>query len=217
MPDPLGGFAYTWPLYAGALIAYLIGSIPFGLGLAHLAGLGDIREIGSGNIGATNVLRTGSKGLAAMTLVLDGGKGAVAVLVAQRFGGPDMEMYAAIAVVVGHLFPVWLGFRGGKGVATTLGVLLASAWPVGALCCATWLAVAALFRYSSLAAIVSLALGVLYAWWLADALPADFPALVESRHIVLAGILAVMVIARHHANIRGLVKGEEPKIDLGGR
>lgn len=203
MPDPLGGFAYTWPFFAGALIAYLIGAIPFGFLLTRVAGLGDIRDIGSGSIGATNVLRTGSMALAALTLLLDGGKGALAVLIAQTFGS-DMAWYAGIAVVIGHLFPVWLRFRGGKGVATTLGVLIAIAWPVGVLSCLTWLAVAAAFRISSLSAIVSLALSPVYAWWLADA-----------QRVELAGLLAVIVILRHHANIRRLIKGEEPKIALG--
>src|ERR671932_455417 len=116
MPAPLGGFAYTWPFLAGAVIAYLLGSIPWGLVLTQVAGLGDIRKIGSGNIGATNVLRTGRKGLAALTLLLDALKGVVAVLIGNMFG-PDMAIIAAAFVVLGHLFPVWLGFKGGKGVA----------------------------------------------------------------------------------------------------
>ena len=203
MPDPIS-WAYAWPYFAIAFAGgYLLGSIPFGVALTRLAGLGDIRGIGSGNIGATNVLRTGHKGLAALTLVLDGGKGAAAVLIGWNFG-PDMAVTAAFAAVIGHLFPVWLRFRGGKGVATTLGVLIAIAWPVGVLSCLTWLAVAAAFRISSLAAIVSLALSPVYAWWLADA-----------QRVELAGLLAVIVILRHHANIRRLIKGEEPKIALG--
>src|SRR3954463_6601863 len=135
MPHPLGGFAYTWPLYLGAVLAYLIGSIPFGLILTRLAGLGDIRRIGSGNIGATNVLRTGNKALAAATLLLDGAKGAAAVLAAGWLAGPeaapDAAMWAGIGAVLGHAFPVWLGFRGGKTVATSYGVLIAAAWAVG--------------------------------------------------------------------------------------
>ncbi|MCH7930959.1 MAG: glycerol-3-phosphate 1-O-acyltransferase PlsY [Proteobacteria bacterium] len=203
MPDPIS-WAYAWPYFAIAFAGgYLLGSIPFGVALTRLAGLGDIREIGSGNIGATNVLRTGHKGLAALTLVLDGGKGAAAVLIGWSFG-PDMAVTAATGAVIGHLFPVWLRFRGGKGVATTLGVLIAIAWPVGVLSCLTWLAVAAAFRISSLSAIVSLALSPVYAWWLADA-----------QRVELAGLLAVIVILRHHANIRRLIKGEEPKIALG--
>ena len=203
MPDPIS-WAYAWPYFAIAFAGgYLLGSIPIGVALTRLAGLGDIREIGSGNIGATNVLRTGHKGLAALTLVLDGGKGAAAVLIGWSFG-PDMAVTAATGAVIGHLFPVWLRFRGGKGVATTLGVLIAIAWPVGVLSCLTWLAVAAAFRISSLSAIVSLALSPVYAWWLADA-----------QRVELAGLLAVIVILRHHANIRRLIKGEEPKIALG--
>ncbi len=203
MPDPIS-WAYVWHYFAIAFAGgYLLGSIPFGVALTRLAGLGDIRGIGSGSIGATNVLRTGHKGLAALTLVLDGGKGAAAVLIGWSFG-PDMAVTAALAVVIGHLFPVWLRVRGGKGVATTLGVLIAIAWPVGVLSCLTWLAVAAAFRISSLSAIVSLALSPVYAWWLADA-----------QRVELAGLLAVIVILRHHANIRRLIKGEEPKIALG--
>src|SRR6185437_6059628 len=130
MPEPLGGFAYTWPYYVAAIGGYLIGSIPFGLVLTRLAGLGDIRAIGSGNIGATNVLRTGRKPLAAATLVLDCGKRALAVLVARAWG-PDLAALAMIFATLGHVFPVWLRFRGGKGVATAAGALLAYHWPVG--------------------------------------------------------------------------------------
>ena len=155
MPDPLGNIAFTWPFYLGGVIAYLIGALPMGLIVARLFKLGDLRRIGSGNIGATNVLRTGNKAAAALTLLLDGGKGAVAVVIAQRFG-PDMAVIAAGAVVVGHIAPVWLLFKGGKGVATTLGVLLATAWPVGLIACGLWLAVAGLFRYSSLAALIAI-------------------------------------------------------------
>ena len=200
MPDPLGSFSYTWPFYAGAVIAYLLGSIPFGLLLTRLAGLGDIRKIGSGNIGATNVLRTGNKALAAATLLLDGGKGAAAVLIGNRFG-IDMAVIAGAAALVGHIFPVWLRFKGGKGVATALGVLLAGAFPAGALACATWLAVAALTRYSSLAALIALAASPLYCWWLVDLQRAE-----------LALFIAVVVWLRHAANIRRLIRGEEPKI-----
>ena len=143
MPDPLGDFSYTWPFYAAALIGYLLGSIPFGLILTRLAGLGDIRRLGSGNIGATNVLRTGRKGLAAATLLLDGGKGAAAVLLGGLYG-PDITVLAAGGALIGHCFPVWLKFRGGKGVAPALGIYLALAPPVGALVCLSWLAVAVL-------------------------------------------------------------------------
>lgn len=200
MPDPLGGFAYAWPLLAGLLGGYLLGSIPFGLVLTKLAGLGDIRQMGSGNIGATNVLRTGNKLLAALTLILDGAKGAAAVLIAAQFG-PDMAVLAGAGAFLGHLFPVWLKFRGGKGVATFLGVMLAIAWPVGIACCLTWLAVALVLRYSSLAALVAAAAAPLFAYWLAD-----------WQRMELATAMAVLVFVRHHANIRRLLKGEEPKI-----
>src|SRR5215469_14649071 len=154
MPQLLGGAAYVWPYYVGGLLAYLLGSIPFGLVLTRLAGLGDIRKIGSGNIGATNVLRTGHKGLAALTLLLDFGKGLVAVLLAREFG-PDMAIFCGFGVILGHMFPVWLRFKGGKAVATAGGVLLALNWEIGVAAFLAWLAVAVLFRYSSLAALVA--------------------------------------------------------------
>src|SRR4051794_2669677 len=145
--------ALPWPsLLLCAALAYLAGSIPFGLVLTRLAGHGDIRRIGSGNIGATNVLRTGDKKLALLTLLLDGAKGAAATLIAARFG-PAMAIVAAGASVIGHMFPVWLGFRGGKGVATALGVLFALSWPVGLAAAAVWLVTAVVTRYSSLAAL----------------------------------------------------------------
>lgn len=200
MPDPLGDLSYTWPFLAAIVLGYLLGSVPFGLVLTRLAGLGDIRAIGSGNIGATNVLRTGNKALAALTLLLDGGKGAAAVLIGANFG-PDIAVLAGGSAFVGHLFPIWLKFAGGKGVATFLGVMLASAWPVGLLACLTWLIVAAIFRFSSLAALIAVAASPAYAWWLADPQRAE-----------LAGFMAILVFIRHHANIRRLLKGEEPKI-----
>ncbi len=189
----------TWvvPLFGG----YLLGSVPFGLLLSKLAGYGDIRSIGSGNIGATNVLRTGNKGLALGTLLLDGGKGAAAALICAAAIAPQAGLVAALGAVVGHNFPIWLRFKGGKGVATTLGVLLAVAWPVGIAACLTWLAVAAAFRYSSLAAIVALASGPFWAYWLAG-----------GPVTALAAALAVLGIARHHANIARLANGTEPKI-----
>ena len=136
-----------------AALGYLLGSIPFGMVLTKLMGLGNLRDIGSGNIGATNVLRTGSKKAAAATLILDGGKGAVAVLIARAFAGEDAAQIAGVAAFIGHCYPVWLGFKGGKGVATFLGLLLALSWPVGLACCATWLAAAAVTRISSLSAL----------------------------------------------------------------
>ncbi len=199
-------WATVGPILLSAVGGYLLGSVPFGLVLVRLFGYGDIRAIGSGNIGATNVLRTGNRALALATLVLDGGKGAVAVLVARALLGPDAALAAAGGAVVGHLFPVWLGFAGGKGVATTLGVLLALAWPVGLGALATWLAVAAVFRFSSLAALVAAASTPVWAWVFAD-LP---------RAGLCLG-LAVLVIARHHANIRRLIAGTEPRIRLARR
>ncbi|MFQ5970793.1 MAG: glycerol-3-phosphate 1-O-acyltransferase PlsY [Alphaproteobacteria bacterium] len=196
--------ALSWQIFAAATaLSYLIGSIPFGLVLTRLAGLGDLRRIGSGNIGATNVLRTGSKTLAVLTLLLDGGKGALVVLVAYRFFGPDIRFFAAIAVVLGHLFPVWLLFRGGKGVATTLGVLLGLSWLTGIAALILWLVVATAVRYSSLAALVSVGLAPVYGWFLGSPQVGG-----------LALILAALVILRHIGNIRRLLKGEEPKIKL---
>lgn len=201
MPDPIS-WEYAWPYIAAALAAgYLLGSVPFGLVLTRLAGLGDLRDIGSGNIGATNVLRTGRKGLAAATVLLDGGKGAIAVPIAALWG-PDMALSAGFGAVVGHLFPVWLGFKGGKGVATTLGVFLTLSPAVGSLCCLAWLVVAFLFRYSSLAGILSIGAAPLLSWFL----------LGDLQMVQLTGALAVLVWIRHHENIRRLLKGEESKI-----
>jgi glycerol-3-phosphate acyltransferase PlsY len=171
--------------------------------LTRLAGLGDVRQIGSGSIGATNVLRTGNKKLAALTLLLDGGKGATAVLIARGLA-PDMAALALVAgaaAVIGHLFPVWLKFRGGKGVATGLGVWLALAWPVGVAACATWLLVAALSRYSSLASLVAIAMVPLYALYFAD-----------PPRAWLGVLLAILIFLRHHGNIRRLLTGRESRI-----
>ncbi len=184
-----------------AFIGYLIGSIPFGLVLTRAAGLGDIRRIGSGNIGATNVLRTGNKGLAAATLLLDGLKGAVAVLLAAWFDNHNAVLWAGAGAVLGHAFPVWLRFRGGKAVATSYGVLIAAAWPVGICAGAVWLAVAALTRMSSVAALTSFALAPILAAVLADV-----------TVVKLALVVAVLVFARHHSNIRRLLSGTEPRI-----
>jgi glycerol-3-phosphate acyltransferase PlsY len=182
------------------VLGYLLGSIPFGLVLTRLAGLGDIRKIGSGNIGATNVLRTGNKPLALATLLLDGGKGAAAALIAMAVA-PALAPWAALAAVVGHLFPVWLKFRGGKGVATTLGAYFALAWPVGLAAGLSWLAVALTLRISSLSGIVCVGLAPVYAWFLAGPDVAT-----------VAAILAVLVLYRHKENIQRLLRGEEPRI-----
>ena len=199
-----------WALAAAAVLGYLLGSIPFGLVLTRAAGLGDIRSIGSGNIGATNVLRTGHKGLALATLLLDGGKGAAAVLIAGLFD-PMLAVIAGGGAMLGHLFPVWLGFKGGKGVATALGTLLAIAWPVGVLCCLIWLVMAVLFRYSSLASLASVAAAPVLALSLSGV--AIFGMVwTDLPRAALALFIAVLVFIRHDGNIRRLLRGEEPKI-----
>ena len=183
---------------------YLLGSIPFGLIATRLGGAGDIRQIGSGNIGATNVLRSGRKDLAAITLIGDAGKGVVAVLLA-RWLSHDNAFIIALAggaAFTGHLFPVWLKFKGGKGVATFYGVLLAACWPVGVLAAITWLAVAALLRISSLAALVAAALAAPFA------LATDQ----EAPYLALCLFMAVLIFIRHHENIGRLLKGQEPRI-----
>jgi glycerol-3-phosphate acyltransferase PlsY len=194
------GLGITWLHQIAALAGYLAGSIPFGLLLARAAGFGDIRTIGSGNIGTTNVLRTGSKPLAAATLVLDAAKGAVPVLVLARWG-QDFALLAGLFAVLGHNFPVWLKFRGGKGVATTLGVSLALSWPVGLLLLAIWIGMALVFRYSSLSALTALAALPVLMLWLADA-----------PRAVVGALLAALGFIRHRANIARLVRGEEAKI-----
>jgi glycerol-3-phosphate acyltransferase PlsY len=180
---------------------YLLGSIPFGLIFAWLAGAGDIRNIGSGNIGATNVLRTGNRWAAAATLLFDGGKGAAAVLLAQRFLGIDGALFAALGAFLGHLFPIWLGFRGGKGVATFLGVTLTLAWPAGIAVAATWVVAALIWRISSLSALIAAALAPLYMYFIAGPL-----------YGVLITILTVMIFIVHRENIARLLRGEEPRI-----
>jgi glycerol-3-phosphate acyltransferase PlsY len=203
MTGPVDGFSMTFLLVV--IGSYLLGSIPFGLVLTRLAGLGDIRSIGSGSIGATNVLRSGRKDLAAATVILDGGKGWLAVYVVGRdwgfVEGLDAGLFAGLATVIGHNFPIWLKFRGGKGVATTLGVLLGAYFPAGVAACIVWLITAAVFRYSSLAALVGLAAAPVYALW-AGAYPV----------MITAGVLAILSIVRHRANIERLMRGEESKI-----
>lgn len=183
-----------------AVAGYLLGSVPFGLLLTRLAGLGDIRAIGSGNIGATNVLRTGHKGLAAATLLLDGGKGAAAVLLAQHFS-PDGAAIAGAGAFIGHLYPVWLRFKGGKGVATFIGIILVLCWQAAVGFGLIWLAIAALLRYSSLAGMVA-------------CLTTPLIAGLMGRYDVAALTfgMTMLVLLKHEANIRRLVKGQEPKI-----
>ena len=183
------------------LAAYLLGSIPFGVLITRALGLGNLRDIGSGNIGATNVLRTGNKGAAFTTLVLDGAKGGVAVLIAHALLGEQAALVAGLGAFLGHLFPVWLKFQGGKGVATFLGVLLAVSFPAGLAACATWLVAALAFRYSSLSALLAAAAAPVWLLWFG-----------RPDAIWLALLLGALVFARHHANIRRLMRGEEPKI-----
>ena len=190
------------PLALCALACYLVGSVPWGLLLTAIAGHGDIRKQGSGNIGATNVLRTGNKALAALTVLLDGGKGFVATFFAYRVGGPEFAAVAAIAVIVGHMFPVWLGFRGGKGVATRLGLVLGLAWLPFVICAAVWLVVAGLTRFSSLAG-MACAVAAPIAIWLVTK---------DALYTQATIVTAALVVLRHHANIRRLLKGTEPRI-----
>ncbi|GAB5502700.1 glycerol-3-phosphate 1-O-acyltransferase PlsY [Pyruvatibacter sp.] len=199
--DPIS-IEYSAPYYAMALaFGYLLGSIPFGLVFTRMAGLGDIRSVGSGNIGATNVLRTGNRWVAAATLIADGAKGAVAVLIARYVAGDTMAVLAGTAAFVGHIFPVWLGFKGGKGVATFLGLTLALSFPIGLAACATWLVTAAVTRISSLSALVAAALAPAYFWY--------------SDHwliIPFAVFYAVLIFIRHKDNIQRILAGEEPRI-----
>ena len=187
------------------IIGYLIGSIPFGIVITRALGLGDLRSIGSGNIGATNVLRTGHKGAALATLLLDSGKGAIAVLLDRAIAGEDAVQVAGLAAFVGHCFPVWLGFKGGKGVATFLGTILALAWPVGLAACATWVVIAVLFRYSSLAALAAAGMSPLWS------------ALTHRGEVfTLCLVLAILIYARHWANIGRLRAGTESRIGKKG-
>ncbi len=184
-----------------AVIGYLLGTIPAGILLARVMGLGDLRSIGSGNIGATNVLRTGSKKAAALTLLLDAAKGAAAVAVGYAMGGELAAQVGALAAMVGHCFPIWLRFRGGKGVATYFGVIFALAWPAGLAAAVIWLATAAVGRYSSLAALLA-------AGWT----PIAAVFLGQGQIFILGCILGLLIYARHWANIQRLRKGTETKI-----
>ncbi len=188
-------------LLLAALLGYLLGSIPFGVLVTRAMGLGDLRQIGSGNIGATNVLRTGNKAAALATLLLDGGKGALAVLLARWLLAEDAAQLAGLAAFLGHLFPVWLGFRGGKGVATFLGLLLALNWLVGAAVCVTWLVVAVLGRVSSVAALVAAASSGL---WIV--------VLTDGSLLLLALVLTVLIYVRHLENLKRIKAGTEPRI-----
>jgi acyl phosphate:glycerol-3-phosphate acyltransferase len=192
----------SYPLLAlVALLAYLLGSVPFGMVITRIMGLGDLRQIGSGNIGATNVLRTGNRGAALATLLLDAAKGGVAVLVARAAAGEDAAQLAGLCAFLGHLYPVWLGFKGGKGVATFLGILLALAWPVGLAACATWAVTAAVTRISSLSALMAAAFSTLWMFLFS-----------YGQMFLLVIILTVLVYQRHGANIARLRAGTEPKI-----
>ena len=188
-----------------ALLGYLIGSIPFGMILARVMNLGNLRDIGSGNIGATNVLRTGNKTAAGLTLLFDGGKGAVVVLLARAIAGEDAAQIAAIAAMFGHCYPVWLRFRGGKGVATFLGLLLALAWPVGIGCCIAWLIGALSTRISSMGALAAAAASTFLMVLLGF-----------GNMVVLGGALTVLIYWRHRANIKRIRSGDEPKIGQKG-
>jgi glycerol-3-phosphate acyltransferase PlsY len=183
------------------IIGYLFGSIPFGLVLTRLAGTPDLRSIGSGNIGATNVLRTGRKGLAAATLLFDALKGTVAVIIAGSAGGPNAAMLAALGAFLGHLFPIWLKFRGGKGVAVYIGVLLGLFWPAAVVFCVIWLTTALVTRYSSLSALVASFVTPLFLWWLGHAALAS-----------LFTVLTLLLFFMHRENIKRLQAGTEGKI-----
>ncbi len=199
---PFPPFSVTWVSAAVALLlGYLLGSIPFGLIFALAFGEGDVRKIGSGSIGATNVLRTGNKAAAGLTLLFDALKGAAAVLIARYLFGDDAALFAALGAFLGHLFPVWLNFKGGKGIAVSLGVLLMLYWPAGLLAFATWGVVLAVFRISSLSALVAAVATPIYMW------------LLGKPHVAaLSVLLAVLAFLAHSNNIRRLLRGEEPRI-----
>lgn len=188
-------------LILAAVFGYLLGSIPFGIVITRALGLGDLRKIGSGNIGATNVLRTGNKGAALATLILDAAKGGIAVLIARAIAGEDAAQLAGGMAFLGHLFPVWLGFKGGKGVATFLGTLLALAWPVGLAACATWLVAALVTRISSLSALIAAALSGFWVFYF------------DRGHMLFLTFgLTVLVYVRHWENLKRIKAGTEPKI-----
>ena len=196
----IGPIPFPFVLEALA-IGYLLGSIPFGLVFAFASGAGDVRKIGSGNIGATNVLRTGKKWAAAATLLCDGLKGAIAVLFVRAYLPPGCEIFAALAAVLGHIYPVWLKFKGGKGVATFIGVTTALYWPVGLLVGASWLLAALIWRISSLSALIAIALSPVY-----------FFVLGRHEYAPVAALLAVLIFYTHQENIRRLLAGAEPRI-----
>ncbi len=187
------------------VLGYLLGSIPFGIVIARARGLGDLRKIGSGTIGATNVLRTGNKPAALATLLLDSGKGAIAVLLARHFAGETAAIMAGGAAFLGHCFPVWLGFKGGKGVATFLGTLIALNWPLGLIACGIWLLTALVSRISSLSALMAAALSPVFAW-----------ALGRTDLILVCLFMAALIFLRHKANIARLMDGSEPRIGKKG-
>ncbi len=203
MIDPLGGPAYWWPYGLCFLIAYLIGSIPFGLILTRLTGAGDLRAIGSGNIGATNVLRTGRKGLALATLALDAAKGALPVWIAGSLFGPDMAVVAGLGAVVGHCFPVWLKFAGGKGVATAAGVVLTLTPLAGLLALFVFIAVVTLTRYVSLSSILAAFAAVPFAYLLGR---------VQAAELYL--LITLIIVIKHQANIRRLIAGNESRVSF---
>lgn len=188
-------------LIVTAILAYLLGSVPFGIVITRAMGLGDLRKIGSGNIGATNVLRTGNKGAALATLVLDAAKGVIAVLIARALLAEDAAQLAGLAAFLGHLFPVWLGFRGGKGVATFLGTMIALAWPVGLAVCATWLLAAVLSRTSSIAALIAAATSTLWLMYFG-----------HGQMLLLTVFLTALVYLRHAENLKRIKAGTEPRI-----
>ena len=206
MIDPLGGAAYWWPLLAGFVVGYLVGAIPTGPILVKLAGAGDLAKIGSGNTGATNVLRTGRKGLAVAVLLLDALKGAIPVLVAFAWFGPDMAKVVALGAVLGHCYSVYIGFRGGKAVATAAGVVFALVWPAGLAALAAFALVVGLTRYVSLGSLSAAAAAPLTAF-----------ALGHHQYVPLLALVALLIVARHAGNIRRLLAGRENKLGASRR